>query len=402
VVRLSYTPSEVRDIWRALATIEAIATASQGRDTTRDILCRVCDEIAGGFDLRRVGIGRCEDGWVVPVAACGVEADDLPARVRIADNALLLRARDTGQRAFVADAGGERAFEPELVARFNLTSVLAIPLLVEGSCIGFLAADRDGVPFELAEMESAVLDTAAVLAATLLERELHREELGRMDRAKTQFVALASHELRGPIQTVYGILATLHHRGDELTLEQVHELRRVGFEQGERLRGLADQLLDLSRLDAETIQIEARAVPLRRAVEQIVLLVAEHSAADVEIEIDPRLEACIDEHVLDRVVSNLLMNALRYGHAPIRIFARCEDGQVHIGVEDHGEGVAEAFAPRMFERFTRAQDRHVFGSGLGLAIAREYATAHGGDLLYHRVSPHGACFELVIPEGVAA
>jgi two-component system, OmpR family, sensor histidine kinase MtrB len=141
---------------------------------------------------------------------------------------------------------------------------------------------------------------------------------------------------------------------------------------------------------------------LRRAVEQIVLLVAAQSAPEVEIEIDPRLEVHIDEHVLDRVVSNLLINALRYGHAPIRIFARCENGHVRIGVEDHGDGIAAGFAERMFDRFTRAEGRNVRGSGLGLAIAREYATAHGGDLLYHDVTPHGACFELVIPERTAA
>jgi signal transduction histidine kinase len=102
-----------------------------------------------------------------------------------------------------------------------------------------------------------------------------------------------------------------------------------------------------------------------------------------------------DPLVLDRVVSNLLLNASRYGRPPITIAAEQRDRHLRVSVEDHGAGVPEEIQSRLFERFARAEGSG--GTGLGLAIARSYARAHGGDLLYHP-SADGARFELVIPQ----
>ena len=88
----------------------------------------------------------------------------------------------------------------------------------------------------------------------MLERALR--ELAESDARKNDFVAVASHELRTPISVVHGIAATLHLRGDELEPEQVHELRATLFEQTERLRDLADQLLDLSRIDSRPLLLQ--------------------------------------------------------------------------------------------------------------------------------------------------
>jgi signal transduction histidine kinase len=100
--------------------------------------------------------------------------------------------------------------------------------------------------------------------------------------------------------------------------------------------------------------------------------------------------------VLDRVISNLLSNAARYGEMPLRLSAEQRDRHLRIVVEDGGPGVPEELRPRLFERFVRGEEAQ--GSGLGLAIARSYARAHGGDILYDR-RDRGARFELVIPQG---
>ncbi len=167
----------------------------------------------------------------------------------------------------------------------------------------------------------------------------------------------------------------------------------TAFEQSERLRRLVEQLLDLSRLDGRSLTTDPRPLVVRAVLESIAKQAAPGSAVQLDVATD--LAAVADPIVIDRVVSNLLVNALRYGEPPIVIAAEQSDRHLRISVEDNGAGVDEALRPQMFERFTRGDDRA--GSGLGLAIARAYARAHGGDLLY---TPRGAGarFELVLPQ----
>ena len=104
-----------------------------------------------------------------------------------------------------------------------------------------------------------------------------------------------------------------------------------------------------------------------------------------------------DGVAFDRIVSNLLINALRYGGAPIAVSASARDRHFRLAVEDSGPGVPEDLQPQLFERFTRGDNVTKSGAGLGLSIARSYAHAHGGELLYANATPHGARFELVVP-----
>jgi two-component system sensor histidine kinase MtrB len=115
----------------------------------------------------------------------------------------------------------------------------------------------------------------------------------------------------------------------------------------------------------------------------------------LELDVPGDLAAVADPLVLERVVSNLLSNAIRHGEPPIRVRAEQRDRHLRIAVEDAGAGVPEELRARLFERFARGDgDR---GSGLGLAIARAYARAHGGDLVYHEAR-RGAHFELIVPQ----
>jgi len=196
---------------------------------------------------------------------------------------------------------------------------------------------------------------------------------------------------------VYGMLATVHHRGDELSGEQVVQLRSDAFLQASRLRTLAEQLLDLSRLDASAHTVSPQPLVIRRAVEKSVLLVAEGAAAEIEISIPADLEVETDATVLDRIVGNLVANALRHGAPPFGVAAEQRDRHFRLRVTDHGPGIPDEFKPTLFERFARAPTAQTGGSGLGLAIAQSYARAHGGELLYRPLDTHGACFEFVLP-----
>jgi signal transduction histidine kinase len=256
------------------------------------------------------------------------------------------------------------------------------------------------------EEEFGLLRSLGSLTVLALERSrLFAQEhearvaLEEADEMKSQFVALASHELRTPVAVIHGIAATLEMRGQELEQGQILQLRRTLYEQTDRLRRLVDQLLDLSRLEAHSVRIEPKQLWVRSRVEELVLMVAGARAEEVRIDVPADLETVVDPDTFDRIVSNLIVNALRYGEAPIRVHAEQPDTYLRLSVEDSGPGVPREFVPQLFERFTRGRraQEGAAGAGLGLAIALSYAQAHGGELLYEEAEPHGARFKLVLP-----
>jgi signal transduction histidine kinase len=226
-----------------------------------------------------------------------------------------------------------------------------------------------------------------------------RRAFEEADQLKSNFIALASHELRTPAAVIHGLASTLHLRGEQLKDDQLATLRLTLYEQTDRMRRLVDQLLDLSRLEANGIRIEPQPVAVLGRVEELVQALAGDRTDEVEILVAADLEALVDPNAFDRIVSNLIVNAARYGSPPIEIFAEQRDRHFRLTVADHGDGVPAEFVPQLFERFTRSgpsQERSE-GAGLGLAIAKSYAQAHGGDLLYEPMSPHGARFRFVLP-----
>ncbi len=376
--------------------------ASEGAGGVDELLDRICTTVTQTFGFTRASIFEVAQrtGLLTPLAAYGMAAEELPRGLRLAEQPLFEQAASSGEAVFLADVSTDEGLAAELVDEFDLRSALAVPLMSEGRCVGILGADRKGEPFELEAGTLDVLTTIGAVAGVFLERALELTELRRMNEVARNFVAHASHELRTPAAVVHGIAATLHLRGDLLTQEQRVELRSTLFDQSDRLRLLVDQLLDLSRLEAGAIEVQPQSFPVLRRVEELLLMAASDRLSDVELELDPTLEAYADPNAFDRVVSNLITNALRYGKPPVRVRGRRDDVSLVLTVEDSGNGVPSQFVPRLFERFTRDQGSAgtIVGSGLGLAIAQSYARAHGGDIVYSDAEPSGARFELVLPD----
>jgi two-component system sensor histidine kinase MtrB len=152
------------------------------------------------------------------------------------------------------------------------------------------------------------------------------------------------------------------------------------------------------RPHAASIAISRELIVLRPHLEEIVS-VAAGVAEDIRLDVPPDLRTVVDPVALERIVANLVTNAVRYGGSPVTVRAEQTDRHLRIWVEDRGAGVDESFVPQLFHRFRRS-DRsrgQTEGAGLGLAIAQSYARAHGGDLFYTPAEPRGARFELVLP-----
>jgi signal transduction histidine kinase len=234
-------------------------------------------------------------------------------------------------------------------------------------------------------------------AAVAIDRSIAHEQVVRLTELQRDFVALAAHELRTPATTVYGLAATLARR--ELDADLQVELIETLYEQSERMSRLVEQLLDMSRLDAASIEVSPQLVALGPELEEIVRTMAGDRREEVIIDAPEAERAVADRMVLERVVGNLLTNALSYGAPPVRVSARQTDTHLRITVSDSGAGIDPQFVPHLFERFRRSDQARakVTGAGLGLSIARSYARAHCGDLLYHAGEESGAMFELVLP-----
>jgi signal transduction histidine kinase len=332
---------------------------------------------------------------VVARAAVGIE-EEVEQGVRIPVGRGFAGRVAAERRPVILDDVDQADVVNPILRQKGIKSMLGVPLLVHGETIGVLhVGTLTPRKFDVEDVE--LLTFAGDRAAIAIERARLYEEVVTLDQLKTNFVAVASHELRTPAASVYGALATIVEREGQLSEETRDELLRVAYEQGQRLCLLLDQLLDLTRLDARAIKIDPKPIVLRSVLTKITTATLP-PGTPVEVDVAPDLAVVADPHMLDRVVSNLLTNAVRHGAPPIVVAAEQRDRHLRIAVEDTGEGVPDDLRTRLFERFEGGEATS--GTGLGLAIARAYARAHGGDLVYEPAAgANGARFELIVPAG---
>ena len=246
--------------------------------------------------------------------------------------------------------------------------------------------------------DAELLQLAAERAAMGLEKALVHDELMRLDQVRHAFISIASHELRTPATAVLGAALTLVARENQLTDEQQHELKLVLAEQAQRLATLIEQLLDLSRIEAQALEIRPETMRVAARLEQLLRTVAAGHRDLVEVVVDPELEAVVDSNVVDRVVSNLVVNAIRHGAPPICVRASVEDGRLRITVEDEGPGVPPELRGRLFDQFVRGPDRLLDGER-PRACDRALVRAGPRRRPPLRRAESGACFELELPVG---
>jgi len=327
---------------------------------------------------------------LVARAALGIE-EEVEAGVRIPLGAGFAgRVAAEKHPVIIDDLDHYQVWNP-ILRQKQIRSMLGVPLLVAGEAIGVLHVGT--LTFRrFTQDDVELLSLVAERVALAIERARLHQETVMLDELKLNFVAIASHELRTPAASVYGALATLVHR--DLPEETRQQLLITGYEQADRLRRLLEQLLDLSRLDARAIEVDPRPVVLGSLLVDIASQVLPDEE-NVRVEVAQDLAVVVDPLVLERVISNLLLNARRHGAPPIVLAAEQTDTHLRIAVEDHGPGVRDDLQLRIFDRFARGEEGG--GSGLGLAIARAYAQAHGGDLVYSPAA-QGARFELIVPQ----
>ena len=243
----------------------------------------------------------------------------------------------------------------------GIKSMLGVPLIASGRVIGVLHVGTL-VPRFFDSEDQELLQLVASRAAIAIEGARVHDELVRLDQVKLNFVAIASHELRTPATSVYGIASTLKHQRGVLTPEVREELEDALWEQSIRFRSLIEQLLDLSRLDAKAIRIDPEALLLRELIADIAAVTAPE--ADVRIDVPEGLEIEADRVALERIFGNLITNARQ-----VRRAARGRqppDARQVLPREHRGQGPG------------RCRPRSSRGSSSGSSAARSARAAASG------------------------
>ena len=229
--------------------------------------------------------------------------------------------------------------------------------------------------------------------------EAMRERLASLDRARREFIANASHELRTPIFSLGGFLELLADEevGEETRAEFLAEMRA----QVERLTRLATDLLDLSRLDADQLSVVIMELDLaasaRTVVEEFRAL-AEAEGHELGLSVDSPVLAAGDEQRVIQIARILVENAIRHTPPGTSVDVRVGrwEARAVLAVRDDGPGIPAADQARLFERFYRSETGRTAGSGLGLAIARELAGKMAGTLRAES-QPGRTVFTLSLP-----
>lgn len=227
-------------------------------------------------------------------------------------------------------------------------------------------------------------------------------ELEQIDRIRRDFVANASHELRTPIGALQAKLENLVDGVETVDQPVLVEL----LTQIERLSGLTQQLLDLSKLESGAVPLERSDVLAGELLDRVAAewrVRAAHRGVRLTVDVDPlELVVRADELRLEQVLGNLVANAVR--HSPdagqVALRAGSRNGHVRLEVVDEGPGIPIEESERVFERFyrsDRARSTDDGGSGLGLAIARWIVDLHEGSIRIDRESPHGCRVVVELP-----
>ncbi|MGH2748185.1 MAG: sensor histidine kinase [Actinomycetota bacterium] len=276
--------------------------------------------------------------------------------------------------------------------------VVAAPLTAGERRIGVLAAaSPNGGRFT--EEDLRLVTVVAERTALAIENAGLREA----NHAKSDFVSMLAHELKGPMTTIVGFGQVLREQWTTIEEEKREHLFGVLTTEIRRLSRLADDLLDLSRIEAGTVRYDMQPVSLPELVDNVLTVHRSLSAShDIRCEISPDLPHVLgDVDRIGQVLINLLANAVRYSLDGTRVIVRASqcDGEVEVAIADEGIGIDPQDHDRVFSKFVHLPKPGWVpkGTGLGLFISQGIVEAHGGRIWLDSDVGRGSTFHFTIP-----
>jgi two-component system sensor histidine kinase KdpD len=374
-------------------------------DLSRDILLTdesegalesLARHVARRFQLRTVAVCLPGDtGWRIfqgaehAVAVTPAELDPALARLR---GTLEYDAR---QRAYAGHAN---------VPAGDGTVLTLVPLRLGSRPVGLLATDDTSLEAGTLDALGGVVAIAIERAHFLADRQAAEALEQRADLAAA-LLASFSHDLRTPLTAVRVAIANLRSRD----IPEDERLRQadIASQEIDRLNRLFQDILDMTRIDADAVTAERQWVAPSDIVDAtIAQLGPVLSRRTLRIDADSAAEVLVDPRLTSSALAHVLENAASYSPAdtPIDIRAWADGGGLHLSVRDRGTGLDAAELDHLFERFHRGQAgrTHAGGTGMGLAISRGLLAAEAGRIWGENASDGGARFTIEVPAAVRA
>lgn len=225
-----------------------------------------------------------------------------------------------------------------------------------------------------------------------------------LNELKTRFIRMASHEIRNPLNVVMLSASMLIRNGASFDAEKRLDLTRRIQRGGQRIAGLVENVLTLSKADANKIKFRPVPTDLGQFCQQIVqdqqdLIAPNHDIQLYDV-LEPPCEVRLDHNLFQQALSNLISNAVKYSpdQSPIDIVLSCEADAAVIQVRDRGIGIPEEDQQHLFEPFHRAANvEHISGCGLGLSIIKSAVELHGGAISVESQLDQGTTFIIRLP-----
>jgi signal transduction histidine kinase len=369
----------------------------------------------------RAAFYRIDDaGWARLIAIEDADESRRGAVVDfpVADHPAMQEALRTGRvaTARLDEASGMKPSVVDAARRAGIVRVAQVRIASGAAIHGVLAAStRDDRDFDAEELR--LLEGIAHLAglavgnahALRLERERaeaageHADRMAQVERVKSEFLRLASHELRGPLSVLSGYLSMVED--GSVPPEGLRRVLPVLITKVGEMNRLVDQMLETARLEDGRLRLEREPADLVALLREAVTATLPLGAPrhEVVVDADGTVPVHVDSGRIVTVLANLVGNAVKY--SPGGGLVRCSvasdgDGLALVRISDEGIGIAPADLPRLFTRFGRVVTREnsrIAGTGLGLYLSRELARMHGGDITVESSPGRGSVFTLRLP-----
>ncbi|TMG54021.1 MAG: response regulator [Chloroflexi bacterium] len=271
-------------------------------------------------------------------------------------------------------------------------------------------ADLESANREIADLNTSLQRRIDEATAELKQRY---EQLQELDRTKSQFLSMASHELKTPITAMSGFLQVALRRMRRMSedrdsaaseeIRSVLEQLEIVYRQTGKLARLIDELLDVSRIQTGRIEFHYADVDIGELANEVATrMQLTTTAHEIAVTRDSTPTIVADRDHLEQVLNNLVTNAIKYSPrgGPITIEVRSDERGVRVAVKDKGIGIPKKELDAIFGLFYRSPDRaarDAAGMGLGLYISREIVSRHGGEIWAESVPAEGSTFFVTLP-----
>jgi NtrC-family two-component system sensor histidine kinase KinB len=245
------------------------------------------------------------------------------------------------------------------------------------------------------------MQSGVILGVMILFNDI--THLKQLDKLKSEFLMIASHELKTPLTSINMSISLLSETAETKLNETERELLHIAIEDTNRLKALISDLLDISKIEAGKIELSFENIPVESIINKAkdsFQTVAQEKQINLTSEIEPSLQVRGDFSKIAWIMTNLISNAIKFTplNGTVKIKAQKTGNFIQISVEDNGTGIPHEFQKKIFDKFFQVSSPlNTGGTGLGLSICKEIVRAHGGSIWVESEPDKGSVFYFTLP-----